>query len=308
MPLDARELDNRVKKLRKILKNFPKNPAVDEVHHLRTRTRHVESILEALEMDSSRNGRKLLAGLQSVRKRAGKVRDMDVLTSDVIGLGVEDDPDCVVRLVHYLGDQRRRHAGKLYSTVKTESPQLQKRLKRSRRRLGSIADRFAKNKFALGNKKADQAAEPPVHAMSEALRLSKELAAVPRLGTDNLHTYRIEVKRLRYLLEMARMNSREQKSFIEELKHVQDAVGDWHDWVELSAIAHDLLEQHRGCKLVSKIEDTRNRKFKGALRVTEQMRQRYLPAPKGGKKPSRGRQGQPAIPGPVLVATSEIAA
>lgn len=75
------------------------------------------------------------------------------------------------------------------------------------------------------------------------------------------------------------------------------------------AIAHGVLAQHRGCQLIVKIGETRKRKFKEALRVTEQMRRRYLPVAKQGKK-SRGAGGRrkPAIAGPELVATSEIAA
>ena len=72
MPLDGRELDKRLKKLRKSLQDFPDNPTPDEVHDLRTRTRRVESILEAFEMDFRRNEKKLLAGLSSVRSRAAE--------------------------------------------------------------------------------------------------------------------------------------------------------------------------------------------------------------------------------------------
>lgn len=89
MPLDSHELDQRLQKLSKNLKEFPNDPTADDVHDLRTRTRRVESILQALEMDSASNERKLLAGLKSVRSRAGKVRDMDVLTAYVRGIGTE---------------------------------------------------------------------------------------------------------------------------------------------------------------------------------------------------------------------------
>jgi CHAD domain-containing protein len=77
MPLDARELDRRVQKLRKSLKGFPQDPLSEEVHDLRTRTRRVESILQSLDMTSSGNERKILARLKIIRRRSGKVRDMD---------------------------------------------------------------------------------------------------------------------------------------------------------------------------------------------------------------------------------------
>jgi len=307
MPLDARELDRRVNKLRKSLKGFSKDPTVDEVHDLRTRTRRVESILEALELDSSRAVRHLLAGLKAVRQRAGKVRDMDVLTSYVVELGLEDDSGCIVRLVHHLGGERHRHARKLDSIVQDTAPQLRKQLKRSRRKLDSALDRFASSKFDLES--GDQAEAAPLHAMSVALRLSKELAAVHRLGPNNLHAYRLEVKRLRYVLEMAESTSAQQHDFIEELRGVQDTIGEWHDWLELAGIAHEVLQKHRGCEALTKIESRRDKKFKEALRVTEEMRRRYLPTAKTATRTSRTRRTQTsAMPGPVLVAASEIAA
>ncbi len=301
MPLDARELDQRLRKLRKSLNGFSKSPTADEVHDLRTRTRRVESILQSLEMDSAANERKLLGELKPIRSRAGKVRDMDVLTSYVVGLGLKDDPDCVVRLVHHLGMERHRHGGKLYSTVRKSAPELDRRLKRTRRRMDSVVDRFVKAKFDLESK-GDRQHEKPLHAMSVALRLSKELAAVPRLGPNNLHAYRLEVKRLRYVLEMPDTEGGRSKAFIEALRLVQDSIGEWHDWIELSNIAHEVLQQHRGCEIVRKIEQIAHRKYSAALRITEKMRHRYLLPP--GNKPRQRRQ----ISGPVLVATSEIAA
>ena len=97
MPLDSRELSQRLQNLRRSLDRFPKDSSPDELHLLRSSTRRVESILKALDMNSSENEEKLLARPKSVRARAGKVRDMDVLTAYVVALGLKDDPNCVVR-------------------------------------------------------------------------------------------------------------------------------------------------------------------------------------------------------------------
>lgn len=311
MPLNARELDSRVQKLRKSLKSFPQDPTVGDVHDLRTRTRRVESILVALSMTSG-NEQKVLADLKQVRKRAGKVRDMDVLTQDVIGLGLKDDPECVVRLTHHLGIQRHRHAGKLKLEAQRRSDELRWRLKRTRRKLSTAVERFEAINFDLDRKTGDEAAEPPLHAISEALRLSSELSAIPHLRRDNLHPYRIEVKHLRYILEMASGEDKRQKTFIGELKRVQDLIGEWHDWVELSAIAREVLKKHDSCRLVKKIQDTGERKFGEALRATEEMRRRYLNSPQTGKPSGKSaRRHMPkraSLPGPVLVSVAKIAA
>jgi len=303
MPLDAGELDSRIQKLRKSLKGFSRNPTVEQVHDLRTRTRRVESIFQSLDMASSGKERKLLGELKRVRKRAGKVRDMDVLTSHVIGLGLDEDAECVVRLAHHLGVVRYRNARKLHAEVRQHTGRVRDRLQRSRRKLDAAIDGFGKTKLDLGTQAVD-AEEAPLHAISEALRLSRELAAVRHLGRDNLHPYRIEVKRLRYILEMAESDGRQQHTLIAELKEVQDLIGEWHDWVQLSGIAHKVLKQHNGCKLLKKIEQTTRRKFEEALRAAERVRQQYLQ--RQGKTGGRARRW--FAPGPVLVAASEIAA
>jgi CHAD domain-containing protein len=302
--LNARELDGRIRKLRKSLKGFPKDPTLEQVHDLRTRARRVEAILQALGMNVHRSARRVLAELKAVRKRSGKVRDMDVFTSHIVGLGPKDDPECVVRLVHHLGVERHRHAGKLHATVQSTAPDLRQRLKRARRRMDAILARFNKAKVDLDDKGGDQAQsdDAPLHAMADAMRLYRELAAVPRLGPNNLHAFRIEVKRLRYVLEMAEAHDQEQQPFLEELKKVQDAIGEWHDWLELTGIARHILQQHRGCKLVKKIDDICRKKYGEALRVAEQLRDRYLQANSAGKS-SRRKRDEPAIPGPVLVAS-----
>lgn len=304
MPLDSRELDQRLQKLRKSLKKFPSDPTADDVHQLRTRARRVESILQALEMDSASNEKKLLSGLKSIRSRAGKVRDRDVLTGYVVGLGMKDDPNCVLRLVHHLGVQRQHQARKLHSVVQKHAVELRRRLKQSRRKVDSVVVRFAKAKFDLERKGGGESEEGPLHAMSVALRLSKELAAVPRLGPNNLHAYRLEVKRLRYVLEMADSDGGKQQPFLQALKQVQDAIGEWHDWVELTAIAHEVLRHDRGCKTLRKIGETAHRKYREALTATEQMRHRYLPASEGDQRQKNPRSKL----APVLVAATEIAA
>src|SRR5947207_1384162 len=80
MPLDADRLQKPVRKLRKFMKKMPRRPTPDEVHNLRTNTRHVEASMEALSLDSKRQGQCLLKDLARLRRRAGKARDMDVLT------------------------------------------------------------------------------------------------------------------------------------------------------------------------------------------------------------------------------------
>jgi CHAD domain-containing protein len=299
MPLNSRELSRRLQKLRKSLRNVPRNPTVDEVHDLRTRSRRVELILEALEMGSSGNEKKVLRHLESMRGPAGKVRDLDVFTSHVVGLGIEDDPGCVIRLLQYLGVERHRHAGKFHSLVQRDAKELRRRLKRSQEKVESLVQQFAKTKADLELKLNSKSKDAPLHAMSVALGLFRELSSTTHLGPKNLHSYRIEVKRLRYVLEMAEEETGEQHRLIAKLKEVQDAIGEWHDWLELSGIARHALQHEKNCRVMKKIAETTHNKYSQALRTTEEMRQRHL------RVTSEGRRTK--FPDRVLVATSEIA-
>ncbi len=311
MPLNSQELSRRLQKLRKTLKSVPRNPTVDEVHDLRTRSRRVELILEALEMGSSGNEKKILRHLESMRSHAGKVRDLDVFTSHVVGLGIEDDPGCIIRLLQYLGVERHRHAGKLHSLVQRDAKELRRRLRHSQQKVELLVQQFAKTKAGLKLKLESKSEDAPLHAMSVALGLVRELTTVTHLGPKNLHAYRIEVKRLRYVLEMAEEETGEQHRLIAELKKVQDAIGEWHDWLELHDIAQQALQHEKNCRVIKKITKATHNKYSQALRITEEMRRHYLRAVSADRgkagKGSAARQ-ETKFPDRVLMAASEIVA
>src|SRR2546429_285076 len=112
MPVDVKRIEKPVRKLRKLLKNTPKRPTPDEIHSLRTNTRRLEATIGALGLNSKGNERKLLRELAPIRRRAGKIRDMDVLTADVADVRLDGERDCQVQVLEHLGAQRDRHARK----------------------------------------------------------------------------------------------------------------------------------------------------------------------------------------------------
>ena len=78
MGIDRDQLDKPIRKLRKVLKKMAGEPAPKQVHDLRTNSRRLEATLQAIDPDQ--NERKILTRVSRLRKSAGKVRDMDVLT------------------------------------------------------------------------------------------------------------------------------------------------------------------------------------------------------------------------------------
>jgi CHAD domain-containing protein len=64
------QTEKSFRKLRKSLKNVPKQPSPEEVRDLRTKTRRLESTLHALMLDHKQDGQRLLAIVSSIGKKA----------------------------------------------------------------------------------------------------------------------------------------------------------------------------------------------------------------------------------------------
>src|SRR4030095_14196963 len=101
MAFDSRRVRKTVRKLRKLLRTLPKQPDSDQVHGLRTSARRLEAILSALSLDGQRNARRVLKNFGQLRKHAGKVRDMDVLTGLAASIYSDGEQDCSVRLLQH---------------------------------------------------------------------------------------------------------------------------------------------------------------------------------------------------------------
>ena len=281
MAVDFKRAQKPVRKLRKLLKKMSAEPTPEQVHDFRTNSRNMEATLNAFGLEDSGLGRRVLEPLSRLRKRAGKVRDMDVLTSYAASVGAEDgEQDCAVQLLEHLGAQRRKYARKFHSASRRDGSKLRRRLKQVRRELCQKQRNIADNKTLL--------AEPT----SSALKLASELGSIPRLDHSNLHPFRLQVKELRNILRLA--NEADQ-DLIAALAKVKDAIGEWHDWEELVNIADKVLDHGTQCRLMQQLKSTTRDKFESTLSQAEQLRKRYFGV-SGKKKPSRGRSGEPAEP------------
>lgn len=272
MALDSGRIQNNIRKLRKIFKSPAKLKAPKRVHDLRTRTRRVEALLPAIDLDSSRNAKRLLRDLRPIRKRAGKLRDMDVLTAHLLELDVDRDNegDCVVQLLEHLGQERHRQGKRLEREVRKRRADVRARLKRLSRDIASATQPNRNRK----HHRPDAAAGPRVNASATAMELASELSDPKTLGPANLHPYRLKVKELRYILKAAEGNADPQ--FVQALGACKDAIGDWHDWQTLAAIATGVLDHGRACKLIEQLKGVTRRKFATALAMTNEMRSKFV--------------------------------
>jgi len=266
MELDR--VEKPLRQLRKLLKELPQNPPPEEVHKLRTHTRRIEAMANALEPAAHKKTRRLLKVLKPVRKAAGTVRDMDVLTADLLHLQKNGNSDSIVRLIEHLAGQRNQNAGKLLETVADQRKPARRHLKQYVQIIESVA-----------NGKKPVRSEV-VHTLNSAIgsgspadALVTELARWPKLSLSNLHDFRLKVKELRYVLQMYPESD---PRFVEALGQVKDEVGIWHDWQQLAEIAHEVLDPANDSELIAKINDAGEQKFTRALATSNSLRRHFL--------------------------------
>jgi len=270
MAIDAERLHKSLRKLRKFAAKLPKEPSPREIHKIRTNARKLEAVFSALSLDSQKNERRLIKQLRRIRKRAGKVRDLDVLTADLVTVHVDGENDCQVRILEHLGVERRKQAGKLRDFIADMRPRLKTRLRKAS---ASVDEALQTTE-----------AHPASLLAAESLRLSSELEMPKRLNKGNLHAYRRKVKQLHYLLELAP----DRPKFVEDLGEAKDAIGDWHDWEELIAIANKVLDHGKNCKLMRTLKKTADSKFAHAVRVAENLRRTHFKALSPSRKGPHG--------------------
>lgn len=239
--------------LRESLKKIAKDITPKRTHDLRTRIRRTRAVLRALEIEDNPWGKRLARGLQPLYKRAGKVRDMDVLTTLAAMLDAKGEEECQAQLLEYLALRRERFARKLDHDIQQSGAALRRQLQKHIQRIEKQCPPASRSGTNGGNVKETN----PV-----ALRLEARLVAYSKLTAKNLHEYRKRVKDLRDLFALV---GDQNAKLSENLRNVKDAIGEWHDWSELARIATKTLDHGTNCKLRKQIESTVNFHFERAL-------------------------------------------
>jgi CHAD domain-containing protein len=240
-----------------------KTPA-ESVHRFRTGTRRLQILLGELSPKPERSQKKLLKLLGRVRKRAGKVRDLDVQLAALRSLKIPREPRRKTQLVNHLIEVRAQQDKKLRKAVDEETVrEIRKRLKRASKNFKPKASR---DPLAVAR------------AMVEAIERAdgrRDDRAGDRAGAPVtealLHQYRTLSKRARYAAEFAEPSA-EAEQFIAGLKRIQDALGDWHDWLTLTQTASEHLGEVRESSLVAELHNVTGAKFRHAVAVLSQMR------------------------------------
>jgi CHAD domain-containing protein len=265
MELELANLQKPVRILRRSLKSLTRDPPMEAVHSLRIHARRVEAIAAALMPGDSKLTRRLLKTIRPVRKAAGQVRDMDVLAGNARTLATNRRSRSVASLLDYLSSKREESARELLDTVAGQRDDARRALKQFSRQ---IAKRFHQNKPGAIT---EATANGP--GGDAAMRLIDELIRWPEFNAENLHAFRIKVKELRYLLQLAKDANHE---LVDLLGKVKEQIGDWHDWQQLAEIAEKALNPKRDLATLKKIDEVEKKKFAQALAAAHEMKTQYL--------------------------------
>lgn len=219
--------------------------APEVVHSFRTTTRRLQILLEQLGSNRDRNQKKLVKMLNRIRKRAGRVRDLDAQLTALRSLKVPLEPRRKTQLTQQLLELRAKHEAKLGKVLKKkEIREIRERLQRAAK---SAEFDTRKNPLTVARQMIESVERP-----------------AGRIDEDLLHQYRIAVKRARYAAEFA-PKSADSTEFIAQLKRLQDALGNWHDWLILTHTAVQRLGDINQSPLVAALHNVTRGKFRHAV-------------------------------------------
>jgi CHAD domain-containing protein len=252
MPLDQKRTRPIFRKLSRQLSKLASKPDSEVVHKFRTVSRRVEVLVSDLAQKRSRNDKKLLKLLGRFRKKAGRVRDLDVQTAALRSLKIPQEPGRKSQLMRTLAEERGKREKKLSKALDKKAVlELRKRLKRTANTL-----------------EIPEKTDPMTLALQKVIDLELDPAAV----TENtLHQFRIAGKRARYIAELAGKNA-EATRLAEQLRHMQDVIGDWHDWLQLTERAEKLFGDVQRSALVAALRNVTRYKFRQAVNTLNETR------------------------------------
>jgi CHAD domain-containing protein len=244
----------------------------DAVHRLRTGSRRLQAMLEARLRENAtfaldQPARAWLKQLKQVRQTAGTVRDLDVqskLLERWLGKQAAPDSDA-----HALNKQAETLDGRLKGERKHLARAMQKQIRKRQQGLAGCEAEVLAAIGAVSPDKVRATRSADAVALEEFVRA---VDAMPLLDAENLHEFRKATKKARYIAESA-AEGEDYSSVAKALKRVQDAIGEWHDWLCLWEEARTALGKD-GPDLISSLEGEVERHFTAAIKTTQTMRAR----------------------------------
>ena len=235
---------------------------------LRTSCRRFAVLLES----SGEPDKKLLGKLRELRRRAGKVRDLDVQLEALATLRLPSLAGEQHRVMRRLEGKRNRRAHKLSDRVAEQRARIARQIERA-------------------GGKQEASAEAGEHGHKDLLRAGLNQFALAAENTSDdpaaLHDFRLACKKARYLVELA--GDAQAKPVLQDLRRIQDALGEWFDWELLIASAQKVLGDPERSPLVAALRVQARSHRLHALQVRREASERLLAArvALSGKAPAK---------------------
>jgi CHAD domain-containing protein len=252
MAIDKKLSRLLLEKLDRELARLGRKPAPEKVHKFRTNSRRVEALLSEVVLRHHGNESKLLKRLARLRKKAGSLRDLDVEIAALRALRMP---------------QANGHKSQVMEALLRERAKREKRLIKAANQATIAAIRKRLRRCAK-----DLDIPPNRELLALTRRKLKELSRNSAPLTEKmLHQYRIIGKRARYIAEFA-ADDPDAKHVVDQLKHMQDVIGDWHDWLKLTQRAERIVGDVRDSALVAMLRNVTQAKFRQSLEAVREMR------------------------------------
>lgn len=243
------------------------SPDVKSIHHARTGSRRLNAALDTLKLDIGesesicKSVAKLRKLLKKVRRRAGKIRDIDVyrgllgelVPSDEAHADVNAELRQQIAALDAKLDQRRAKAAERF----------QQRSAKWRDKLVRQSNTILQSLQQAANLSGQ---ETTAVALENFALLCRD---IPVLDTETLHAFRKGAKHARYIAEAGDGKFAAQTA--KRLKRIQDAIGLWHDWLMLAQEARDVADGKEN-ELVRRAEIMRDHHFESAMKITPRVR------------------------------------
>jgi CHAD domain-containing protein len=216
-------------------------PAPKAVHRLRTSTRRIEGQLLLLKQlrglpEHRRESEKLKKRLKKLRDMAGKVRDVDVQLKLIAAQTTPRTAADARHLRSRLRGQREKEAEALVELLDRRAKKVSAALERLLDALKPVED-----------------LEVSAGQLVELARDSFARKYRPATTEPQLHALRKLAKLIRYIAEGAPDSARARK-IATAFEDVQQAGGEWHDWLQLAESAGGELAEDRPLVQVFKRE------------------------------------------------------
>lgn len=245
-------------------------PDEDKAHLFRTTYRRFQVWLKRTEHSSNKERTEGIAYLDKVLKRAGKLRDAGLHLKMLKEMKLTDQQKPRAKLKSVLEKRYDKRQGQLQDVLKSVE------LSDVRRTLSMMQNDIATQPKDPGEQDRE---------LQQLLgRYGSVVHARGALSKENLHEYRLTCKEFRYETEL--IGGTAADGMLKQFKRIQDAIGEWHDWLVLSQLAQKKLEKGPLPRSIARIEA---RKLARALQVASSTELKLLAAvaPPVKRKPAQ---------------------